>query len=92
MNAEFYNKSPEARRDAELIASFPQFEYGQALLRVTQAEIDMLREDIELNPVIGCENVKQDARYKLGVIAGLRKTISRPTEAQNLLDRSSQGG
>lgn len=86
-------QSPEEkRRDIELIATLANFEHGQALLRATQAEVDEVREEIEINPVIGCEDVKRDIKYRLGFIAGLNRTISRPTEAQNLLDHLSKGG
>lgn len=75
----------EQRYEIEMISQVADFEYGQALIRVLQAEIDQLREELELNPIFDAKDIRRDVRYKLGYIAALRKTIRRPQEAHELL-------
>ena len=75
----------EIRREHELLADLGKFEHGQALLSATKRELDRVRRELELRPVIDNSDLKRDFRFQLGLIEGLQRTLRRPDEAQRLI-------
>lgn len=82
----------DLEREAILISQIQGLEHGAALLQKAERRLIKERELIEEQPKINCEDIKQDIKYKLGIIDALKWVIALPQEARDILTRLEGGG
>lgn len=61
-----------------LIAAFPESDYGRAFFSYLQKELDSKTDDYFLSLKVSDEDVRQDFRFKAGVIATLKWVLREP--------------
>jgi len=78
--------------DSIMLSNLPKLENGQALIKKVKEELDKGRDLIETQPQINNENIKEDFRYKLGRIDGLKWMLALPEEALKILTMLEEKG
>ena len=71
-------------RDIIQVAGVEQTGAGRALYDVVRKKIEEERAKLELNPRVS-DNAREDFRYQLGFIAGLKFIESLPREVSNFV-------
>lgn len=73
--------------DAEDISSLLEMPYWVSLQRFLQAHVARETNAAINFPKSSQTDIRQDIRYKLGLIRGLKIALAQPEEAQQLLER-----
>ena len=75
-----------------MLSNLPKLENGQALIKKVKEELDKGRNLLETQPQINNENIKEDFRFKLGRIDGLKWMLALPEEALKILTMLEEKG
>ena len=75
-----------------MLSTLPKLENGQVLIKKAKEELDKGRNLLETQPQINNENIKEDFRYKLGRIDGLKWMLALPEEALKILTMLEEKG
>ena len=78
--------------DSIMLSNLPKLENGQALIKKVKEELDKGRDLLETQPQINNENIKEDFRFKLGRIDGLKWMLALPEEALKILTMLEEKG
>ena len=75
-----------------MLSNLPKLENGQVLIKKVKEELDKGRNLLETQPQINNENIKEDFRFKLGRIDGLKWMLALPEEALKILTMLEEKG
>ena len=75
----------DREHEAEILAQLLKIDHANILFRVIDRKLKEERELLETIPKLDQVDVREDVRFKLGFINGLKWVLGRPAEAQDLL-------
>ena len=78
-----YLKAPE--HELQWLIQLPGTDIGKIYFRLLRIELDFEREAHERHPKISDDPITEDFRFKLGVIAGLKRALNMPDETLKFL-------
>ena len=78
-----YQKAPE--HELEWLSMLPGTDFGKVYFGWLRKELDAERDAYERHPRISDDPLTDDFRYKLGVIAGLKRALAMPDEALKII-------
>jgi len=78
-----YLKAPE--HELQHLTELPETGHGKIFLRLLREELQFEREAHERHPKISDDPITEDFRFKLGLIAGLKRALNMPDESLKFL-------